>query len=138
MRSPFQKISTEIDTVLDDLSKRPLLPYESEMLINLLRKQELSKNLESELAMITQGIVESQSNQELAALTRLIFKASDALWATFLETLHSKVNDDIDLFIAMTSDKGDVPANFRSVYAERVKTFKQRKELTDLTVHFER
>ena len=138
MRSPFQKISTEIDTVLDDLSKRPLLPYESEMLINLLRKQELSKNLESELAIITQGIVESQSNQELAALTRLIFKASDALWATFLETLHSKVNDDIDLFIAMTSDKGDVPANFRSVYAERVKTFKQRKELTDLTVHFER
>jgi len=138
VRSPFRKISTEIDAVLDDLSKRPLIPYESEMLINLLRMQELSKNLESELAMMTQGIVESQSKPELAGLTRLIFEASDAIWATFLETIHSKVDDDIDILIAMTSDKGDVLANFRSVYAEKVTTFEQRKDLTDLTVHFER
>ncbi len=138
VRTPFMNVSSEIDSVLDDLSRESLSPGESAALMNLRRKQELSRNIENELAMLTRKIPEVHGMPELAVFARGLFEASNAIWTTFLAYLHSRDDYEGNALMIMTSDKGDLLARLRSAYADRIAAPGKKGELTDLIVHFER
>lgn len=114
----FSDLSTKINQMLTEVSRRNLNPALAEVMISLTKTQEQLITLEQHAFQIAELVTRFNGDVMAARLGRNILESVDFLVLTAIDALDSDDAEDLETLASMTTDRSQLMMNLRTAYFE--------------------
>lgn len=138
--SAFREVSSAIQLFIADVLHNDLSLATSETLLNVQNRHNMVEALEENIYGLFKTLEGKTRAGETGKLSMNIVESLDAILLTAIETTESVDEDDLEIFIMLTSDRGQLMEKIRRVYlsSEQGLSPEERSLILYITNLFER